>query len=202
MSRGENKDFCVTAETHVPDHHSLLPRVCETCTWLPRSYSGLFYGRRRVSVDNCQCTGAVVKVPESFCQFVQGSATRARLGRCGCDTCRLLFRSLRKVIFLLMLSCWTFCMLWSWSFPTACHWIGHENTSQTPSMDLIVVCLENAERLFAALRKVPRTRASPKTLAQISATKKRSVDVGCNGSTCSTTTQGLQQRSVVHSCIS
>ena len=34
-----------------------------------------------------QCTGAVVNVPEPFCQFVQGSATRARLGRCGFVAC-------------------------------------------------------------------------------------------------------------------
>ena len=36
-------------------------------------------------------TGAVMKVPESFCQFVLSSATRARLGRCSCGTCRSLF---------------------------------------------------------------------------------------------------------------
>ena len=37
-------DFRVTVASHVPDHHS--PR-------LPRSYSGLFYERRRDSEDNC-----------------------------------------------------------------------------------------------------------------------------------------------------
>ena len=37
--------------SHVPDHRLPLPTVCGTCTW-PQSYSGLFYGRRRVSVDN------------------------------------------------------------------------------------------------------------------------------------------------------
>ena len=52
VSRDESKDFRVIVASHVPDHHSLLPTVCETCTWLPQSYSGLVYGRRRVSVDS------------------------------------------------------------------------------------------------------------------------------------------------------
>ena len=52
LSRNENIDVrfvwsqnggsCVTAVSRVPDHHSLLPAICETCTWLPRSYSCLF----------------------------------------------------------------------------------------------------------------------------------------------------------------
>ena len=38
-----------------------------------------------------QCTGAVVKVPESLCQFVEDSATRVRLSRYSSGTCRSLF---------------------------------------------------------------------------------------------------------------
>ena len=79
-----------------------------------------------------QCTSVFMEASESLCQFVQGSATRARLGRCGGGTCRLPFRSLWKVVFLLRCVldklCRTFCIFWSWSFPTVCHWIGHKNT--------------------------------------------------------------------------
>ena len=62
VSRNENIDVCsvwsqygdfrVTATSRVPDHHSPLPTIWETCTWLPRSYSGLFYERHRDSEDN------------------------------------------------------------------------------------------------------------------------------------------------------
>ena len=45
-------DFRVAVASRVPDHHSPLPSTCETCTWLPRSYSGLFYERHRDSEDN------------------------------------------------------------------------------------------------------------------------------------------------------
>ena len=64
MSRDENKvprnenigvcsawfrytDFRVIVASHVPDQISLLPTSCETCTWPPRSYSGMSYKRHR-----------------------------------------------------------------------------------------------------------------------------------------------------------
>ena len=45
-----------------------------------------------------QCTSAVVKVPESLCQFVEDFTIQVRPNRRSCGTCRLAFRSLQKVI--------------------------------------------------------------------------------------------------------
>ena len=38
--------------SRVPDRRSPLPAIFETCTWLPRSYSGLFHERHLDSEDN------------------------------------------------------------------------------------------------------------------------------------------------------
>ena len=123
-----HRNLLVTATSLDPSRPLPLTTICETCTWPLRSCSDLSYGGDVLFLQTTgQCT--CVKVPEVLCQFVQSSATRARLGRCSSGTCRLLFRSLRKVIFLMKLSCRNFRMLWSWSFPPACHWIGHRNTS-------------------------------------------------------------------------
>ena len=51
----------MTVAPHVPDHHSLLPTVRETCTWLPRSYSGLScLCRQLASARRCRESSEVV----------------------------------------------------------------------------------------------------------------------------------------------
>ena len=117
----------------------------------------------------------------------------------------LFFRSLWKVISLsrwvLDILCRTFCLFWSWSFPTACQRAEHRNTSKALGLNLIVVRLEKS--LSGCLLHSGRFPAHvfPSNPAQTSATKKRSAAVGCNESTCSTTTRRLLQSDVVRSCI-
>ena len=95
------RDFLVTAVSLDPSHPSPLPAICETCTWLPRSYSDLFYARLVFLETTDQCAGAFMKVSESLCQFVEDSATRVCLSRNSSGTCCSLFRSLWKMIFLI-----------------------------------------------------------------------------------------------------
>ena len=140
-----------------------------------------------------QCAGA----------FVEVSMARVRLNRDGSGTCRPLFRSFWKVIFLIRwvldILCRTFCLFWSWSFPTACQRVGHRNTSKALGLNLIVVRL--AKTVSGSLlhsgrfpaHVVPQQSSSDKC-------NKETDDVGCNESTCLTTTRRLLQSDVVRSC--
>ena len=95
LVRSQDGDFRVTVASRVPDHHAPLPAICETCICLPRSYSCLFFTRDIANLKTTgQCTSAVVKVPESFCQFVEDFTIQVRPSRHSCGTCRSLFRSM------------------------------------------------------------------------------------------------------------
>ena len=151
-----------------------------------------------------QCTCAVVKIPESLCQFVEDSATRVRLGRCSSCTCRSLF--------------------FFFKFVEAClpHQIGpwlvvHALVvvvSNGPSLGRAQEHIVNTplglgssvlEKLWETVCCIPISSLHtcfPRNPVHTSATRKRSVDVGRNESTCSTTTQRSQQSDVVRSCMS
>ena len=159
--------------SHVPDHRSLLPTVCETCAWPLRSYSDLSCRGRRVSADNWPVHG---RFHGSF---------RGALPVCRgfCDSCSSrqmwlwhLSLSFSEFVAGVLLHqdvlCRTFCSFWSWSFPTDLsldraqeHAVGTQlglDRSVLEKLSVTVCCIPNSfQRTY-----------SHKNRAQTSATKK------------------------------
>ena len=128
-----------------------------------------------------QCTGAVVKVPESLCRGFR-------------DSCS--FQQEKQ--WHLSLACSNFA---KGDLP---HQAGPRLVAQNPPHALVVVVSDGLSLDRAQEHGVNSFLCTcfPRNPARTSAKKKRSVDVGCNGSPCSTTTQRLQQSDGVHSSIS
>ena len=203
VSRNENigvcsawsryRDFRVTVASHVPDHRSPLPAMCQACILLPQSYPGLFYGRRRVSVDNWPVHGRCRESSRVFLPVRRGS-------RNSCSS---------RLMWLLHLS-----LAFS---KFAESYLPHEAVVQDLPYALVVVVsnglsLDRAEEdvvntqlgldrsVFGKLRETlgctPNSSlltCFPRKPAHTSTIKKRSVDVGCNGSTCSICVNQAQQ---------
>ena len=160
---GQELDFRVTVASHVPDHHSLLPTICEACTWPPRSYSDLIYGRRRVSEDNWPVHGRCRE--RSRVVLPVGPGFR--------DSCS----SRQMWLWHLSLAFSKFAEGYlpqeavALDLPYALIVVVSNGLSLDQAQEHVVstqlglgrMCLTNSERLLAALRTVPCTRVFPKS---------------------------------------
>ena len=181
-----------------PSRPSLLQALCEICNWPLRSHSDLSIKRRRVSADNWPVHG---RCRESFPSLCSSSSMVPRLVVISADVAVALVACFFDVCGYLPLDAVVRdiqCAL----VVTASNGLSLDRAQEhveTLSADSIVVFEKLCETDCCTPNSSLHT-FSPKSSSN-KCTKKRSVHVGCIGSTYQTTTQRLQQSSVVRSCL-